>query len=52
MMGWSLLELGDSAKKQYLEQAQKADLKFLLEAIDLANDCDLKYKTSKKCSCW
>ena len=43
----SLLEVGDSAKKQYLEQAQKADLKFLLEAIDLANDCDLKYKTSK-----
>ena len=43
----ALLEVGDSAKKQYLEQAQNADLKFLLEAIDLANDCDLKYKTSK-----
>jgi len=43
----TLLEVGDSAKKQYLDQAQKADLKFLLEAIDLANDCDLKYKTSK-----
>ncbi len=43
----TLLEVGDSAKKQYLEQAQGADLKFLLEAIDLANDCDLKYKTSK-----
>ncbi len=43
----ALLEVGDSAKKQYLEQAQSANLKFLLEAIDLANDCDLKYKTSK-----
>ena len=43
----TLLEVGDSAKKQYLEQAQKANIKFLLEAIDLANDCDLKYKTSK-----
>jgi len=43
----ALLEVGDSAKKQYLDQAQNADLKFLLEAIDLANDCDLKYKTSK-----
>ncbi len=42
-----LLEVGDSAKKQYLEQAQNANLKFLLEAIDMANDCDLKYKTSK-----
>ena len=43
----TLLEVGDSAKKQYLEQAQNANIKFLLEAIDLANDCDLKYKTSK-----
>ena len=42
-----LLEVGDSAKKQYLNQSQKADLKFLLKAIDLANECDLKYKLSK-----
>ena len=43
----SLLEVGDKAKKQYLDQAIKADLNFLLKAIDMANDCDLKYKTSK-----
>ncbi len=43
----NLLEVGDGAKKQYLEQSAKADLKFLMQAIDLANDCDLKYKTSK-----
>ena len=42
-----LLEVGDSAKKQYLNQAQKVDLRFLLKAIDLANECDLKYKLSK-----
>ncbi|MCK5638161.1 MAG: DNA polymerase III subunit gamma/tau, partial [Flavobacteriaceae bacterium] len=42
-----LLEVGDTAKKQYLKQAQKADLRFLLKAIDLANEGDLKYKTSK-----
>ena len=42
-----LLEVGDSTKKQYLEQAVKAPMNFLLKAIDLANDCDLKYKTSK-----
>ena len=42
-----LLEVGDNAKKQYLEQSQKCDLRFLLQAIDLANDCDLKYKSSK-----
>ena len=43
----ALLEVGDTAKKQYLQQAQKADLRFLLQAIDQANECDLKYKTSK-----
>ena len=42
-----LLEVGDTAKKQYLKQAQKADLRFLLKAIDLANEGDIKYKTSK-----
>ena len=42
-----LLEVGDTAKKQYSEQAIKAPMKFLLKAIDLANECDLKYKSSK-----
>jgi len=42
-----LLEVGDTAKKQYLEQAVKAPMSFLISAIDLANDCDLKYRTSK-----
>jgi len=42
-----LLEVGDNAKKKYLEQSQKCDLRFLLQAIDLANNCDLKYKSSK-----
>ncbi len=43
----ALLEVGDRAKKQYLEQGLKAPMNFLLKALDLANDCDLKYKTSK-----
>jgi len=42
-----LLEVGDNTKKQYLKQAENCALSFLLRAIDLANDCDLKYKTSK-----
>ena len=42
-----LLEVGDNAKKKYLEQSQKSELAFLLKAIDLANECDLKYKSSK-----
>ncbi len=43
----NLLEVGDDVKQQYQEQAKKASKEFLLKAIDLANDCDLKYKTSK-----
>ena len=43
----SLLEVGDTVKKKYLEQAAKASMAFLLPAIDKANDCDLKYKSSK-----
>ncbi len=43
----TLLEVGDNAKKKYLEQSEKAPLKFLISAIDKANDCDLKYKSSK-----
>ncbi|PKP14363.1 MAG: DNA polymerase III subunit gamma/tau [Bacteroidetes bacterium HGW-Bacteroidetes-3] len=42
-----LLEVGDNAKKKYLSQAEKCDLRFLLQGIELANDCDLKYKSSK-----
>jgi DNA polymerase-3 subunit gamma/tau len=42
-----LLEVGDAAKKKYLEQATKASIPFLIEAIKKANDCDLNYRTSK-----
>ncbi len=43
----SLLEVGDSAKKNYLEQSRKTSTPYLLRALEIANDCDLKYKTSK-----
>ena len=42
-----LLEVGDNAKKKYLSQSEKSSVSFLLKAIDLANECDLKYKSSK-----
>ncbi len=42
-----LLEVGDKTKKQYLEQALKTDIRFLIKGIDLANTCDLQYRTSK-----
>ena len=43
----TLLEVGEQIKQKYLEQSTKAAQAFLLEAINLANDCDLKYKNSK-----
>ena len=42
-----LLEVGEQTKVKYLEQSQKTSHAFLLKGIELANDCDLKYKTSK-----
>ncbi|MGB0880424.1 MAG: DNA polymerase III subunit gamma/tau, partial [Polaribacter sp.] len=42
-----LLEVGDNAKKKYLAQATKTSVPFLLQSIDKANDCDIKYKASK-----
>ena len=42
-----LLEVGEQAQKMYGLQAQKATPQFLLKAIELANDCDLKYKLSQ-----
>jgi DNA polymerase-3 subunit gamma/tau len=42
-----LLEVGDQAKKLYAQQSQKASQEFLLQGIDMANECDLKYKVSQ-----
>ncbi|WP_142786208.1 DNA polymerase III subunit gamma/tau [Changchengzhania lutea] len=42
-----LLEVGEQTQEKYLEQSIKASQEFLLQGIQLANDCDLKYKTSK-----
>ncbi len=43
----NLLEVGEQTKSKYLEQSQKASHSFLIKGIELANDCDLKYKTSR-----
>src|SRR5690606_35165195 len=42
-----LLEVGDETKEKYQAQAKKASYDILLKGIELANDCDLKYKSSK-----
>ena len=43
----SLLEVGEQAQQMYGVQAQKCSQDFLLKGIDIANDCDLKYKLSQ-----
>ncbi len=43
----ALLEVGEKAKKQYLEQSKKTSESFLLKGITIANECDLNYKASK-----
>ncbi|KZS42237.1 DNA polymerase III subunit gamma/tau [Aquimarina aggregata] len=43
----TLLEVGEQTKAKYLTQSQNASHQFLVQGITLANDCDLKYKTSR-----
>ncbi len=43
----ALLDVGDNAKKKYIEQSSKASISFLIKAIDKANECDLNYRASK-----
>lgn len=42
-----LLEVGTDTKERYKLQSERTSPTFLKEAISLANDCDLKYKTSR-----
>tara|TARA_B110000046_G_scaffold32656_1_gene34991 strand:- start:138 stop:1871 length:1734 start_codon:yes stop_codon:yes gene_type:complete len=42
-----LLEVGDDTKNTYRAQSESTSQAFLINAIELANNCDLKYKTSK-----
>jgi DNA polymerase-3 subunit gamma/tau len=41
-----LLEVGQKAKQDYLENSQICSVSFLFRAIKIANDCDLNYKAS------
>ena len=43
----SLLEAGEQAQKLYGEQAEQCSSEFLLKGIEIANDCDLKFKVSQ-----
>ncbi len=43
----SLLEVGEQAQKLYALQSQKCSQSLLMQGIELANDCDLKFKQSQ-----
>lgn len=42
-----LLEVGEQVKTMYFEQSQKTSTQFLIDGIEIANTCDLKYKNSQ-----
>ena len=41
-----LLEKGEVLQSRYLEQTKKCELSFIIEALELCNECDIQYKTS------
>ncbi len=43
----SLIEVGEKAKAKYMEYAQKCSVPFLFNAIQIANTCDMSYRTSQ-----
>lgn len=42
-----LLQVSDSVRTRYQQQAERAPLSFLLTAMNIAGQCDLQYKNSK-----
>jgi DNA polymerase III subunit gamma/tau len=41
-----LLEVGGETKERYKAQAQSVEGSFLLEALQISNECDMQYKLS------
>ncbi len=42
-----LLNVSESLQKKYLEQARLTPSSFLISALDIANNCDINYKTAR-----
>ncbi len=42
-----LLEVSEGIKQKYAQQSQATSASFLISALNVANQCDLNYKTSK-----
>lgn len=43
----SLLDVGEKTTQKYLEQAQQCSPQFLIDGIEICNQADIHYKTSK-----
>ena len=43
----NLLEVGKSIREKYLKQSKNTPLSFLLQALNIAGNCDLNYKNSQ-----
>jgi DNA polymerase-3 subunit gamma/tau len=41
-----LMEVSEEVKQRYIEQVQKCSPAFLLQALEINNNCDLNYKTT------
>ena len=42
-----LLEVGHTIKTKYVEQSQNCDQNFILGALEICNECDVQYKSSR-----
>ena len=42
-----LLEVSDTIKKKYIIQSKNCDHNFILQALEICNECDVKFKSSK-----
>jgi len=42
-----LLEVGDNIKTKYVEQSQNCHQDFILGALEICNECDVQYKSSR-----
>jgi DNA polymerase III subunit gamma/tau len=42
-----LLEVSENIKQRYLQQSQQAEVGLLLSALNIANQCEINYRTSK-----
>jgi DNA polymerase III subunit gamma/tau len=43
----TLMQVSDSARARYLQQSELTSISFLLSALNICNQCDINYKSSR-----